>query len=505
MYKAFRVLDESYTQQLKGTLELLTQIFPNDGSAIYLVNGRTYDLITHHGNFSFANALDNKNFSQQLLQQKLSLTKQNDPKDKLWMWRSVNGTFQKVVTEPLQIENEPIGFLCIGFGKGQGYKPNNIEVLSTYINLIEITIKNAALYQETTIQNEFLRTLHKVSIVNGSDDYLLTKLGKCACEIGNYYIADAIAIFLSSHFGERFPYAAGWGNLLDDLKQHSLDSKYGLEKSVAHHREIKYLPTKQSQTTVGCSSHSFASLIAAPLIASDNVYGIMEIGFSEPIGNKFDRKEHLQAYADQVAHLIQTDIHLHGIQLSSEALIQAYDALLEAWSYALELRDFETRGHSQRVVELVCKLGEKLGIQGDDLDNLRRGALLHDIGKLGIPDHILLKPSSLTEDEWQVMRKHPIYAKEMLSRIPFLMPILDIPCYHHERWDGSGYPYGLAREEIPFPARIFSIVDVWDALNSNRPYRQAWKKPKIIQYIENENGKHFDPAVVKAFLPLVSG
>ena len=184
-------------------------------------------------------------------------------------------------------------------------------------------------------------------------------------------------------------------------------------------------------------------------------------------------------------------------------LIVAYDSTLEGWSHALELREQETAGHSRRVVDLTLNVARRLGVTGDDLVQIERGALLHDIGKMGIPDNILLKPGPLTEEEWVVMRKHPIYAYDLLSKIDFLKPALDIPYSHHERWDGSGYPRGLIGKEIPLAARIFAVIDIWDALSSDRPYRSAWQREDILAYIRDISGKQLDPEIVDVFLNIV--
>jgi len=186
-------------------------------------------------------------------------------------------------------------------------------------------------------------------------------------------------------------------------------------------------------------------------------------------------------------------------------LKETHDLTLIGWVKALEFRDQETEGHSQRVVEMTVELAKRLGVSGQRLDNIRRGALLHDIGKMAIPDSILLKSGSLSDAEWEVVKMHPVHAKNLLEDIPFLNPVLDIPCSHHERWDGSGYPEGLAQENIPFAARIFAVVDVWDALTSNRPYRPAWSKEKARDYIRNLSGIQFDPQVVEAFLEFTEG
>jgi len=193
----------------------------------------------------------------------------------------------------------------------------------------------------------------------------------------------------------------------------------------------------------------------------------------------------------------------HERQRAEEALRDAYDATIEGWSRAMDLRDHETEGHTRRVADMTLRLGRVMGLSEGDLAHIRRGALLHDIGKMGIPDGILLKPGSLNAEEWEVMRRHPSYAYEMLSPIVYLRPALDIPYCHHEKWDGSGYPRGLMGEEIPLAARIFAIADVWDALSTDRPYRKAWAANSVHQYIVEQSGKHFDPRVVQAYLTLM--
>ncbi len=193
-----------------------------------------------------------------------------------------------------------------------------------------------------------------------------------------------------------------------------------------------------------------------------------------------------------------------ALMKSNLQLALAYDATLEGWSAALELRERGTAGHSERVVELALQLAQEMGIHGEALVHFRRGAVLHDIGKMGVPDNILLKPGPLSTDEWVLMRQHPIYAYQLLSGIDYLRPCLDIPYCHHERWDGSGYPRGLKEEGIPLAARMFAVVDVWDALTSDRPYRPAWSKASTMDYLREQAGIQFDPQVIEVFLNLVS-
>jgi len=181
----------------------------------------------------------------------------------------------------------------------------------------------------------------------------------------------------------------------------------------------------------------------------------------------------------------------------------AYEATLEGWARALELRDVEPEGHSARVTDLALHLAKAVGMSDRDLVHVRRGALLHDIGKMGVPDRILFKLGLLTEDEWEVLRQHPAYAYDLLSPIPCLRPALDIPYCHHERWDGTGYPRGLRGSQIPLAARVFAVVDVWDAMYSDRCYRPAWSRDQVNDYLHDQAGAHFDPQVVRAFFDLL--
>ena len=191
------------------------------------------------------------------------------------------------------------------------------------------------------------------------------------------------------------------------------------------------------------------------------------------------------------------------LQNAKNELEIGYEATLEGWVRALDMRHKETKGHTQRVTDMTLHLAKWYGIPPNSLVFFKRGALLHDIGKMAIPDAILLKPGPLTEEEQEIMRKHTRYAYEFLSPIAYLAPSLDIPHYHHEKWDGTGYPHGLKGEKIPLAARIFSIVDVWDALSSDRPYRDAWSEEMILSYFQEQSGEHFDPHILDIFMEMI--
>ncbi len=247
----------------------------------------------------------------------------------------------------------------------------------------------------------------------------------------------------------------------------------------------------------------FVDYYAVPLIAKGQVKGVLEIFNRQAISSEPEWLDFLETLAGRAAIAIDNISLFDSLQRSNVELTLAYDATIEGWARALELRDRETKGHSQRVTEMTLQLASVLGLTEVELEHTRRGTLLHDIGKMGIPDQILNKPGPLTDQEWEIMRQHPVYAYNMLTPIAYLRPALDIPYCHHEKWDGCGYPRGLSGEQIPLTARIFAVVDVWDALRSDRPYRPAWPEQKALEYIKDEAGKHFDPKVVKEFLKFV--
>jgi HD-GYP domain-containing protein (c-di-GMP phosphodiesterase class II) len=204
--------------------------------------------------------------------------------------------------------------------------------------------------------------------------------------------------------------------------------------------------------------------------------------------------------AGQAAIAIDSSQLFDNLQGSNAELMLAYDETIEGWSHAMDLRDKETEGHTLRVTQLTVKMAASLDFSPEELIHVRRGALLHDMGKLGVPDEILRKAGPLTDEEWVIMRKHPQLAHDLLSSITYLQPALNIPYCHHEKWDGSGYPRGLKENQIPLSARIFAVVDVWDALTSDRPYRAAWSEEKTLAYIQEQAGTRFDPKVVSAFV-----
>ncbi len=283
----------------------------------------------------------------------------------------------------------------------------------------------------------------------------------------------------------------------DNISRSILDETIRTQKSVLS--ENAMLDPRFSVAESVMSLH-LRSVICVPLVTKHSIIGAVYVENRTRAG--LFSEEHmvpLEFFSNQAAVSIE-NAQLNSVLESSKKQIEdAYEATLEGWTQALDLRCEETEGHTQRVVTLTVLFAESLGIEKHDINDFRRGALLHDIGKLAIPDHILHKPGKLTKKEWDIMRLHTDYAKKMIDQIPYLASSLEIPFAHHEKWDGSGYPVGLQGKKIPFPARLFSIIDVWDALTSDRVYRKKWTVEQACEYIETESGKHFDPELVMVF------
>ncbi|MGB7875331.1 MAG: HD domain-containing phosphohydrolase [Anaerolineales bacterium] len=319
---------------------------------------------------------------------------------------------------------------------------------------------------------------------------------------------DAACILLWNTDTERLEFVAGLGFRTNSLSHTKLRLGEGYAGMAAlEHRVIKkeYLSSHDTDflrsPTFG--QEGFVSYFGVPLIAKGQVKGILEIFNRSLINPDAEWLSFLEMLGGQAAIAVDNATLFSDLQRSNTEITSAYDATIDGWSRALDMRDHETEGHTQRVTEITLKLARRIDIPKKDLIHIRRGATLHDIGKMGIPDRILNKPGPLTTEEWITMRQHPQYACALLTPIDYLRPAKDIPCYHHERWDGSGYPTGMKRDEIPLTARLFAVVDVYDALTSDRPYRSAWTKQAAINYIQQEAGKLFDPTITATFLKLV--
>jgi PAS domain S-box-containing protein/putative nucleotidyltransferase with HDIG domain len=247
----------------------------------------------------------------------------------------------------------------------------------------------------------------------------------------------------------------------------------------------------------------FVAYWAVPMLTKGHLQGVIELYAKRAFVPDAEWFEFLETFADQGAIAVESVLLFRSLERSNVELQLAYDKTIEGWAYALDLKDEETAGHSQRVTQMTVRLAQRIGVDQRELIHIQRGALLHDIGKMGVPDSVLLKRGPLSDEERKLIEQHTVYAYELLSPIDFLRPAIDIPYAHHERWDGTGYPRGIAGEEIPLAARIFAIVDVYDALTSERPYRPAWSREDTLDYIREHAGSQFDPALVEAFFDMV--
>lgn len=376
------------------------------------------------------------------------------------------------------------------------------------ISTIDITERKTA-QEKTRRQIERLKALRIIDIAISSSFNLKLTLEVLLSQVISMLETDAAAILLFHPVTRTLEYVASRGFHSADLH----DTRVGLADGHAGRaileRTVIHIPNPQESTpqlkqTLLLRRENFADYYCTPLIVKGEAKGVLEVFHRGLLVESPEWLDFLETLAGQAAIAIENSQLFDRLQRSNIELSMAYDATIEGWSHALDLRDKETEGHSQRVTNLTMRLALKMGMSEVDLVNIRRGSLLHDIGKMGVPDNILLKPGKLTDQEWEKMRQHPGFAYEMLSGIDYLKPALDIPYCHHEKWDGSGYPRGLKGDEIPLAARLFAVVDVWDALRSDRSYRAGWPAEKALEHINSEAGKHFDPQVVEAFMKLVS-
>lgn len=320
---------------------------------------------------------------------------------------------------------------------------------------------------------------------------------------------DAADVLLLDQRLNELTYAAGKGFHTNILQHTRLKPGHGHAGKVVLERRIVTI----SDLTKGGSdferlplfpSEKFVVYFGVPLIAKGRVLGVLEIFHRSPLHSDEDWMDFLNIIAGQTAIAIDNAMMFKELQKANFELGLAYNATIDAWSRALDLRSKEPEGHTQRVIDLTTRFATLLGVKDTDLLHIRRGAALHDIGKVVIPDTILFKPAPLNHEEWHIMRQHPKYAVDLLMPIKYLEKATEIPHWHHEKWDGSGYPDHLGGEEVPFSARLFALVDVYDALTSDRPYRKAWLKQDALRYIEHQAGKHFDPRLVPEFLNLLN-
>ncbi|MBI3150688.1 MAG: GAF domain-containing protein [Chloroflexi bacterium] len=405
---------------------------------------------------------------------------------------------------PLLADNMAVGVMSIQSYTYNAFNQDDRRLLESLGALVAIAMRNAELFSEMTHQLDHIQALHDIDMAITSNEEIGTVSGKVLDQAISQLEADAATLLVwnpvlntlnsTARRGFRTSQSTAPFARLDDYITEGLLGRHDILAipDLMHKNKAVNVPLNED----------FQAYFSAPLFAKGEFLGLLEIYHRHPHYPNASWVTFLENLAGQAAIAIHNSNLIQHLQNKNLELSVAYDTTLEGWAKALELRDMETEGHSRRVTDLSTRLAKRLGVPETEIVHLRRGAWLHDIGKIGIPDNILRKPGPLDETEWKIMRRHPELARQFLSSIPYLQQAISVPYSHHEKWDGSGYPLGLKGEEIPLQVRIFSIIDVWDALSSDRPYRKAWTKEKALQYIEEQSGHSFDPNVVLVFLNL---
>ncbi len=405
-------------------------------------------------------------------------------------------------------EGQLVGSLnVITFGQVRQFSEDELALLQALANQASQAITNARLYEQANRRLDQVQALRTIDVAITSSLDLNLTLGIFLDQVMTQLGIDAADVLLLNPHTQILEYAAGRG-FRTSVFQHTrlrlgegMAGAAALERRVVHLADLKDKANGLVRAPL-LTNEGFSAYYAAPLIAKAQVKGVLEVFHRSALQPDEEWLNFLEALAGQAAIAIDNTTLFEGLQRSNVELVLAYQTTLEGWSRALDLRDKETEGHTLRVTEMTLRLARALAVSEAEIVHIERGALLHDIGKMGVPDAILLKPGPLSDEEWVIMRKHPVYAFELLSPIAYLRPALDIPYAHHEKWDGSGYPRGLKAEKIPLAARIFAVIDVWDALRSDRPYRAGWPEHKVREHIRSLAGTHFDRQVVETFLSM---
>jgi len=410
------------------------------------------------------------------------------------------------ISIPLMTSGRAFGVLDMS-SKGQ-FTEDDLRRIRSISHQVTAVILRKQAEQQVQLQLERMRALREIDRAISSSLDMRFSLDILLTQVLSQLGVDAASVLLLNPSSQTLEYEAGKGFRSLSIREsrvllgQGFAGRAGLERNVIHITDLVAAGDQFLRAEL-LKDEMFVEYFGIPLIAKGVVKGVLEVFHRSPLNPDAEWVNYLETLGGQAAIALDNAQLFDAMQQSNLELITAYDATIVGWSRAMDLRDKETEGHTLRVTELTVQLAKKMGVSQQEITHMRRGALLHDIGKLGVPDHILHKPDELDRIEWAVMRQHPTYAFNMLMPINYLRPALDIPYSHHEKWDGSGYPRGLKGEEIPISARIFAIVDVWDALRSDRPYRNGWSPEKIRQHLIDESGKHFDPQVVDVFLQII--
>ncbi len=439
----------------------------------------------------------------------LALRPQSSPLFALDMFAACSS----LAAAPLHIQGQFSGALWLGLRAPADGRParefteEDTGLLAAIVDVASNAIMRSSLNEQIAQRLRTILALHSIDIaISSSLDARLTT--RIILEQGASLLGvDAMDVLRYNRVTQNLEYTAGRGFQTGLIEQSRQRLGEGLSGTAALERKTVVIPQLAAEPNFKrvkmAQAEKFVFYAAVPLIAKGQLKGLLEVFSRLPLQASNEWRELLETLATETAIALDNNQLFEDLQHSNIELTLAYDATIEGWGRALELKDRETEGHSQRVTQMTVRLARRLGAAEEDLVHIQRGSQLHDIGKMGIPDSILLKPGPLSADEWVQMRSHVELGLSMLSAIPFLKRALDIPRWHHEKWDGTGYPDRLQGRQIPLAARVFAVIDVWDALSYDRPYREAWPQEKVLAYLREESGKHFDPEVLAVFLQMM--
>lgn len=406
---------------------------------------------------------------------------------------------------PLVAQQNKLGVLMAA--KAGDFDPANFKLMVAVADIAASAIHRLTLFDQTVQRVQQLSTLRSIDLAITSNLDLTSILNILVDEVLRLHGISAGCVLMPIHQDGMLHFRAGKGFSTDLIQKAVLSAAdYEVSNEFPSRYTLTISDLRETPTSPRYNlsrAEGFITYHAIPLVSKNRINGVLEVYQKDAPPLSHDVMDFLESLATQAAIAIDVASLIEDLQSSNQELTAAYDSTIEGWSRALDLRDKETEGHTQRVTEMALHLARAVGMSEEELVHVYRGSLMHDIGKMGIPDSILLKPAPLTPDEIELMKMHPIYAYHLLKPIRFLHPALDIPYCHHERWDGSGYPRGLKGTQIPLAARIFAVVDVWDALVSDRPYSPRWQKEDALRYIKDYAGIYFDAEIVDVFTKMM--
>jgi HD-GYP domain-containing protein (c-di-GMP phosphodiesterase class II) len=499
---------------LDSIIDNINNVVPSDATNIMMIQGDHARIIRarEYHERGLDEWIDKKQFNldetkilKEVIRSKKYKVTANTDISKDWAKNAETAWIKSNIVSPILEGDSVIGFVNLDSTTPDFYSEQHAKQLMSFTDQVSTALKNAHLFEATQERMNRMQAMTLIDQAINSSLDLNISLEIVLIQAKDQLKADAVDILLVNTATNSLVFSKAKGFKTDEIRKTSLRLGTGLPSKAVLERTLVEIPDLNSVPKiilrkVLVEMEGFSSYYCVPLITKGQLKGVMEVYFCNTFVADQDWKEFLEMLAQQTAIAINNAELLNSLQVSNIELLNAYETTLKGWMDALDMRDHETEGHTQRVTELSLKLARLIGIKDSEIVNFERGALLHDIGKVAISDAILNKPGPLSDEEWVIMRKHPQFAFQLLSKSKYLIPALDIPYCHHEKWDGSGYPRGLRGEAIPLAARIFIIADVWDALTSDRPYRKAWPKKKVVNYIQEQSGIFFDPSIVKIFL-----